>query len=93
MALVAFNVMFRTSNPERYAKRLFIWAVISQPLHMLIIAPWWAPNFFFVLACVAYVMPRIKQWTEHKDPVPRWFFYAFYPLHFLGLRLAWEIIN
>lgn len=34
--LVAYNYLYNTRNKERYLKRLFFWALISQPIYMLV---------------------------------------------------------
>lgn len=33
--LIAYNYFYNTRNKERYLKRLFFWALISQPIYML----------------------------------------------------------
>lgn len=83
--LVAYNATVRSSDSDAYAKRLFIWGLISQPFHALYFGSWWQPNVLFWLAAIAWSFPRLKDLPTPK--LPNWFFYSIYPTHFVILTL------
>ena len=62
--LVAYNYLYNTRNKERYLKRLFFWALISQPIYMLVMGD--NLNILFTIffgALVVYAVDNQKPYT------------------------------
>lgn len=62
--LVAYNYLYNTKNKERYLKRLLFWALISQPIYMLVMGD--NLNILFTIlfgALVVYAVGNQKPYT------------------------------
>jgi hypothetical protein len=83
-ALVGINTFTRSKDPDKYAKRLFLWACISQPFHAWFFGVWYVPNIMFGLCFASWFVNRYHDLPEIK--LPSWAWYALYPAHFIVLK-------
>ncbi len=86
-AIVGINTVLYTSNADKYAKRLLIWAIISQPVHIWFfgLSLWFIPNILFTLSATVFVVSRFRNIPELLK-LPSWAWYALYPSHFIILK-------
>lgn len=92
-AIAGINAVKHTSNPNKYALRLFTWAIITQPIHVWFFGPelWYVPNVLFGLSAVVYIVSRCQRIPELK--IPSWAFYALYPLHFIIIKSFHHLVK
>lgn len=62
---LTFVLRLKAHKAMATAKRLFIWAICTQPVYALAFAntgfsPWWAGNILFSFAAVAYLIELVK---------------------------------
>lgn len=92
-AVVAFNTIFHTSNAYKYSRRIFSWALVSQPLYMFYFSlPWYMPNILFGLSVIPLIVESLPR-LEERYKLPKWVGYSFYPLHLAMLAILAQGIS
>ena len=90
--IVGINAFNHSRNPLLYSRRLLFWALISQPVHLWFFGfNWWyVPNILFGLSAACFIVGIRDKIPEVK--LPPIFFYAFYPFHFIVIKILADTV-
>lgn len=69
--LLAYNYVYRSQQPKRWLQRLWLMAIVTQPIFMWAFGHWQG-NIFFTLALglsLSVVIDRFRLSTQHKTIV------------------------